>query len=402
MRASAFKLITQTLQNAIARITKDRDGYFRFGANDKFPNELIDDILSSGTAKSCLVRLSQFIQADGLVDRELSKKHANPKQTFDGLIGDLAKITATYSCVSFRVLYDNMGQPARFYSTPLTELRKRGEYFLYNTQFGTRDYKQTDNKIIHEFNPGESSQSRLKRIDFQIREYGKQIGDLVFSYKKGIGALSDAYPIPDYYSESAINDIRSDAAIARLENRNIIKGFRTPVIISTGPIDNVQKDDDGKTAFDYFEDVIMSYTGEEAASVIHLEAESKEQMAQITTIPIAEIIDATEKATERIGKKVCRHFNVAPPLVGFSTPGQLGNNQELKNHIKLMNMSVIGYQQMITEALSYVVPNVDWSLTTLKVFDFLPQEAINILTEEEIREMYELKPRENEATEVGV
>jgi hypothetical protein len=409
MKGTFFKAFKNSIKRAVSVFTKDRRGYYRFGESDNFPNQLIEDITSSGTAKSCLIRLTQFTKADGFIDERISKEKANAKQTFDSLLGNLAKNTTLFQVVSFRVLYSNIGEVQRIYACPLTHLRRHENRFIYNKTFGIKaGHRTNEDKFIHEFDPTESPASRLERVQFQIDNYKEQIGDLVFYFEDGIGNFDGIYPIPDYYSESSKLDILSDAAISRIEHRNITKGFGAQVIITTGPIDDLSKDEKGKTSKDYFDDSIEGFLGENAAPVLHLQAATNEERAQVTIIDSKEIIDATEKATDRIGRKVCRHFNVAPSLVGFATAGQLGNNQELVNQIKLMNMSVISYQQMISNALSYVMPNIDWTISTLKLFDYIPDTVLSRLTDDEIRELYELeklptsKPGENETLKVAI
>lgn len=399
MRSSIFAIASNLVKTAVAVFTKDSNGYFRFGEDDKLPNYLINIIHASGTAKACVNRLVQFVAADGLIDRDLAVKKANPKQTFDSFISDLAINTVFFKAVGFRVLYDNQGQPSRFYPVFSNEIRRKGSYFLYNEYRGEKGYRSTDDKIIQEFNPdfnsntGESSQARLKRVDWQIKEYGKQYGDLVFIYKKSIGCYGSVYGLPDYYSESAVNDIESDAAIARFDNTTIKKGFRTGVVISTGPVDDINKDEAGKTDKDYLNESLMKFTGEDAASILHLEAANKEEKAEVTVIPINQIMDAAASSRERIANAVCRHFNVPPCLIGISTAGKLGDVQEIVNQIKLMNMTVLGHQNMISEALKMVIPENDWSLSTLKLFDYIPDWVLQKLSDEELREIFELKPR---------
>jgi hypothetical protein len=207
----------------------------------------------------------------------------------------------------------------------------------------------------------------LKRIDKQIKDYGEQFGDIVYYFRKGLGLYQDVYSVPSYYS--GIDDIESDAGISRLEKRNVNKGWKTPIIISTGPIDKDVKDDNGMTEYDKFEAVIEKFGSNTAPVALHLEGATNEAKPEVKTIPIADIMDQTEKATERVGRKVCRHMGVPPILVGFSTAGQLGNTQELKNTMELFALTVVDAQNLIKEALKLVFPDKDWSITPLTIWN---------------------------------
>jgi hypothetical protein len=48
------------VQNALAFIRKERNDYYKFGEDDKLPNEIIRIINDSGTARACVDRLTQF------------------------------------------------------------------------------------------------------------------------------------------------------------------------------------------------------------------------------------------------------------------------------------------------------------------------------------------------------
>jgi len=389
-RPTVFKIANNWIKNAVAFIRKDTAGYYRFGENDRLPNEIAFAINNSGTARACITKLEQFIQGDGLINPENAKKQVNLTQTLDDLLGDLAMIAGYFKCVSYRVLYDNSGQPGAWYSLPIQQIRRKGSVFIWNVLMGEQDYNRAKDKKLYPFNPKELPAKRLERVAAQIKDHGEQFGDIVYFYKKGVGRYADVYPIPDYYA--GIDDIRSDAAISTLEHRNITKGFRTPVIIATGPIDDLTKDPEGKTDQDYFDDSVQKFCGEDSASVLHLPGVTGETIPKVTTIPIADILDATDKATDRVGRKVCRHMTVPPVLVGFSTAGQLGNNQELVNTMKLFNMTVNNIQRMITNALAITMPGVDLTIKNLDLWSFVPDKVLAVLTPEEIRAMFDLPP----------
>ncbi len=389
MRANAYKIVASWVKNAVAFIRKDSNGYFRFGEDDNLPNKIAHDVNNSGTARACITKLEQFIQGDGLVDKTLSQTPANHEQSMDDLIGDLAMNVSYFKGVSYRVLVDNSGQPARWFACPTQQLRRKGDGFYWNILMGEYNFNRAENKYLHPFNPLDSPQTRLERVQKQINSYGEQVGELVYFYRRGIGRYAGVYPIPDYYS--GIEDIVSDAAISSLERRNITKGFRTPVIVSTGLIDDNNEDEFKKTDKDYFNESIQKFCGEDAASVLHLEGASGEENPKVTTIPIADILDATDKATDRVGRKVCRHFTVPPILVGFTTAGQLGNNQELVNTIALFNLTVNNYQRMIANALKMTMPGKDFTIKNLDLFKLIPPEVLAVLTPDEIREIYGFK-----------
>jgi hypothetical protein len=362
-----FTRALNIVENALAYIRKERNNDYKFGENDCLPNAIVRTVNDSGTARACVSKLTQFIQGNGLVDQALGQSPANISQSINSAISDLSLIVSYFKCVSFRVIYDNSGEPARIYPVPTQKLRRKGQkQFRFNELMGETGYMRNQDRFLQAFDPKELPAERLKRIAWQIKEYGEQFGDIVYHFKKGVGLYADVYPIPDYYS--GIDDIESDAGISRLEKRNIQKGWRTPIIVSTGPIDKLVKDDQGKTEYDKFANNMKRFAGEDAAYALHIEGATDAAKPTVTTIPIAEILDQTDKSTDRVGRKVCRHMGVPPVLVGFATAGQLGNTQELINSMDLFKMTVIEMQDLIKEALTLVFPGKNWEMTKLTLW----------------------------------
>jgi hypothetical protein len=238
----------------------------------------------------------------------------------------------------------------------------------------------------------------MELIANQVAKHGEQLGEILYVFKKGMGRYYDIYPVPRYYA--AIEDLISDGKISRLDLRNITQGFRTPVIISTGPIDDKHKDEEGNTAQDYFDEALEDFSGENASPILHLKGNTEEFKPTITTIDIAQIMDQTDLSGQRIAKRVARVMEVPDVLIGMSKEGQLGNVQEVKNQMALFALSIFQKQDMIKQAFDQIKPilsleglpiNADFTISTLKPFDYVPDAVIANLTTEEQKELFELE-----------
>lgn len=372
MRVTIFTEAAKLVQNAIAYILKDNRNYYKFGTDDKLPNEIIDTVNDSGTGRACIQRLAQFTQGVGFADTTLANSPANALQNYNSVLSELSLFVSYMQCVTFRVLFDNEGSPARIYPVPTQLLRRLGRTkFLYNELLGYPGRRTIEDKYLHIFDPTEAPADRLKRMQQQFDKYGEQWGDIVYHFKKGMGLHQDVYSVPGYYS--GIDDFESDAGISRLEKRNIQKGWKAQVFVSTGPLDHYTKDEGGKTQYDKFAETVKSFTTEDANTILHLEGATNEVKPDVKIMEVADILDQTEKATDRVGRKVCRHMGVPPILVGFSTPGQLGNATELTKTMELFNLTVIDPQNLIKEALRIVFPAKNWDITPLTIWNETPK-----------------------------
>ena len=356
-----------SIENAVAWIRKEQRNYYRFGDGDALPNTIITRVNDSGTARECIDKLQTFIYGNGFADTNLGNSPANAEETFNKMLQTVSLHTSYSDAVTGRVLYDNSGNPARFYPLPWQTLRRLGQdSFVYNPLMGTRDRRTNEDKYLRRYKQGESQADRLARMNRQMSKYGEQFGDILYYFNPGVGMFYDVYSVPKYYS--GIEDIESDIGVTRLERKNILGGWRTQVIISTGPIDKYVKDANGDTAYDRLNKSIDSFVGDNASVALLLDGAVGEQKPEVKTIPVADMLDQTEKATDRVGRKVCRHMGVPPVLVGFSTAGQLGNVQEMANTMELFKLTVIKRQDLIRDALKTVFTQQNFEISPLTIF----------------------------------
>lgn len=362
------------IYNALAYIKKEHNNYYKFGEADCLPNSIIRDINASGTARECVDKIQTFTFGGGFADPAVAALKANPNESYNKILQSFCLNQGYLEAVSFRVLINNAGEPVRSYFIPSQTLRRWGKnIFQYNPLMGEPGRDRREDRYLQAYDPAEPPAMRRERIFEQIRKYGEQLGDVVYMFNPGIGENYDIYAVPKYYS--GIEDIRSDAGIAKLELRNIKKGWRPNVVISTGPMDDVTEDDNGTTQKSRFDANIKKFQGEEGASVLHLDGAVNEQKPEVKILDVADMLDQTDKATDRLGRKVCRHMGVPPVLCGFATAGQLGNNQEIINTMALFEISVFKRQEMIREALAYVWPSMNWEIKRSELWSYLKQPA---------------------------
>lgn len=393
--------VAQAFKNAVAVITKNQaNQYYFYGELDNLPNAIIATVDNSGTATACIERLEQFIKADGFIAEGLDNVKANKYQTLAGLLDDLAVNVAYLEGLALRLIFNNEGRITKLYCVPVKTLRRERNGFKYNPLMGEIGKDGTEDRFYPEFDPERTPEARRKLIAKQVKQYGEQLGEILYVFRKGLGRFYDVYPVPRYYAN--IEDVVSDGKISRLDLRNISQGFRTPVIISTGPIDDQNKDEDGFTAQDYFDEALEDFTGEDASPILHLKGNTEEFKPTVTTINVAEILDQTDRASDRIAKRVARSMGVPDVLIGIAKEGQLGNVQEVKNQMALFTLSVYKKQDLIKQAFDLIKPflalqglpaNLDFTLSNLEPFDYVPESVIANLTPEEQRELYGIETK---------
>lgn len=367
-----------------------QDGIVNFGDKNLLPNEILQVIASSGTATSCISKIKSFIEADGFTNDAENLLQVNKYQNAKQLLAEISYSVSLFNGFALHILYRLDGTIGSVEMLPFETIRiTENRDIIYNKNLGKRDFKKGENVEYEKFKIL-SPEKRLKKIEEDVENFGTQKGEVLYSYINN--PYSKFYPHPEFIS--ALNDIKSDGALSDLEYRNIARGFRPNVIISTvGEIDDKQVDDStGLTDADIFDNNLKAFTGEDAATILHLQSDTKDGLPSITQFPLADLLDGVDRATDRVARKVCRLLNVPPVLIGLSMPEGLGNTQAISNSIKLFNACLISKQNLISESFKKLFPQFGWNITTLNLIDYIPIEILNVLTNDEKRALGGYEP----------
>ena len=394
-----FNRVATVKENRAASITVNKSAKrYDFGKGNKLPNELLNAVSSSVTASSCRNKNHEFIEAKGFQDKSIASLIVNPKQTANDLHAEFADTIGCFDAVAACVKYNGLGVPYYLYSLPFECTRKTtdGQYYVNADLENGKDVKG-DRVYYQEFNRTESPQSRLARVNQQIKDYGYQTGDIVYIFAKKAGQRE--YPIPSAWA--GMEDIESDAALSRLDWRNVKKGFRPDAILTTiGNIDDETEDENGKTERDHFDKALGEFMGEDAAPIFEMNVGNPDEVPKLETFSQEKVLNSTTEATNRVGKKVCRAMGVPDVLVpGFAVPGQLGNKDEILTLLKMFNVTIGRKQRLSTRVFETVWPQFNWTVEPLSILEDLPQWLIDTMTTNEKRNIGGLPPLETTETE---
>ncbi|CAB4183679.1 hypothetical protein UFOVP1106_47 [uncultured Caudovirales phage] len=358
-------------------------GVFMFGKNNLLPNNLMKWVLDSGTAKRAVSKRAAYISADGFVDEVAANLKVNRIQTADKLLTEIAGYQAYFK--GFALHVKRSAEGIQVATLPFQDIRKRldGKY-SYNPTLSAAKFDQSKEQIISAFKGARALN------EFELAEI-KDNGELIYAYHRN--ADNPQYPIPDYYA--GIEDIRTSSELQKFDFESVVNAFLPSAILTLiGNIDDTQKDANGMTEKDYIDESLEQFTGNvknaEGKSgrmrLMVMTARTKEEVPTLQTFDAKAIVDASNTKRDIIDRAVCRLFGVNPVLVGFSDAAVLGNQQALSNASNEMCNDVISDQQLITETLAMVYPEVlNWDITSFKPISFIPDAILNDLTPTERR-----------------
>jgi hypothetical protein len=381
MSVKARAIVPKYNRVATIRVNKTQKRY-DYGINNLLPNETLQAIEASVTATACRFRLAEFIESNGFADKDIAASPINPTQTADDLLMELADVVGIFNGIALVIKYNVFGEPAHVYAMPFELFRKTDDgMFYYNPKLAIGRDEKKDRIVYQQFKSNEAPSDRIRRIQEQVQLHGEQIGDVYYIFSKRAGQKE--YPVPS--ACAGMEEIEADAALGRLDWRNVKKGFRPDVILTTvGDIDNVTKDERGYTQRDYFNMEVDKFSGEDSAPVFHIAVSKIEQKPQVDTFNQEKLLNSTTEAANRIGRRVCRAMQVPDILIaGFATAGQLGNVQEMVNTIAMFQQTVGRMQRLISRALGDIFPTLDWTIEPLQLIKEIPPYISEVMTTDE-------------------
>ena len=383
--------------------------YYRFGRNDNVPNQLIEGVNDSPTARQCVDRLNQFVFGQGFVKPEVGLMKVNPRETLNDFSRKCIEYLNYTEGFVIQHKFDNAGRSARKYVVPMQYVRRRvsGD-FIYREglgdEAGTFQHSMT-NKIVPNWDVCKLMSPKEIRdmVQRQVQKHGEQIGCFQYVYIPRVGQLYNQYPLPALFI--GLHDLRADAALSLTEESIVANSFKAQVVITGPQLDRNEKDEDGLTEYDRVLGEINRFTSPDGSSVMYLEINNDEaKQVQVTAIAGKDRMNETEAATVRIAKKIARHFGVPPIIIGIDTAGKLGDNQELVNKFKLFNLTLEDTRNVFYKGMGDCFEKdglvaEDFELIPLELFDFLPDKVLERLSDAEMKEVYDIPQVEAEAIE---
>ena len=375
------------VMNEVAEITVNKsNGWLKYGNDDKLPNTLVRAVADSATATSCAAKMAAFIEANGFIDEAANTFPVNSKQTASELLADIAPSEALFEGHALKVKMNVSGEVASAEVIPIKSLRRLSDgSWRYNPLMGEKNYDKANDVLMPDFNPKWTQNQRAQQLAEQLKDNKGQIGFIFCSFQKTLQQYGDVLPIPQCWS--GLEDIQTDAALQRLDRRNVKKGFKADVVVKMpGQVDSQTKDEEtGLTAADVLDNTLREFAGEEGAPVMLLESNVAGVMPEVDVFQYSDILNGTAQSRDRIPKAVCRTMGVPPVLIGLEVPSILGSDKAVLNSLKMFLFTVKNRQRRIERTFKALFPNMDWALSSVNPYDYLPPEVLAKLTTDELR-----------------
>jgi len=316
-------------QNRLATILENKsEKIYDYGMGNTLPNQWMAAVYNSGTAQRCVTKTADFIQADGFIEKNSAALLVNSTQTADDLLAEIAGYLALN--VAFALIVKRsigiIGQPGtnkvmEVHCLPFETIRKGVDgRFQVNPTYGkhSSEYKKKEFKWYPAFGAQETPEQTQLIVDQQSKAvleggHGGYSGNVLYVFEKGPG--KNTYPIPEAYA--GLEDILSDASLSSFELENLEQGFFPSAMLFTkGMLDDELIGKDGLTDWGRFSANLKKFQGRgNRSKLFHAEYSTLEGKPELVQFDIKAVLDGLDSITDRIFRKVCRHFGVPSVLI---------------------------------------------------------------------------------------
>jgi hypothetical protein len=350
---------------------KKSKGYVEFGKDNDYPKYLIDLYSESPKHGAIVKGKSNYIYGKGFEEPGV----ANSLESWNDILKKCIKDDELFRGYYLQVIWNRAKQVSEVYHIDFAKVRVSKDlqtFYVKNDWLDMRE-KPREYEAFNVNNP-----------------YGSQI----FYYKE-YNPVSEIYPLPSYYQ--GLNYIESDIKVSRHILGNANQGWVGNKLVSLNNGDPIQEENKGEVE----RDLLRKFTGSEGKRVVIMFNKSRDNAPDIldlgTTMLTKE--DFTNVNTLIQQEIYACHQIISPTLFGISTPGSLGQRNEIRDSYEIFNNVYVNERQQQLEVVFTKFRNLkgeqgDFVIQPVEPLKFEFTEAIIAanLTQDEIRELMGRKP----------
>jgi hypothetical protein len=331
----------------ISLVERKNQFYISFGADNGFPNKLIDLVNYSSIHGTCVNATVEAIIGNGLTSNmPKTLDFANSDgESWNDVFKKVAKDLKLFGGFALEIIWSkDRSKIAEVYHIDFSYLRAkeknfRGKipgYYIWDEWNGVSSYVNQsleDIPFLPVYNP-------LKKDEEPSQIY------TYYSYRPGM----KYYPVPDYVG--ALKVIELDAQVDNFHLNNITNGVVPSLAITTFTNAN----DEEREAIEIM--LRNQYGGtENAGSLIYMDVDSPENAPVITPIDSNGTDVYYTTINDLVTQKILTaHRITSPMMLGIKTEGQLGGRDEVTDaYLLFVNTVVKPFQQAILDCFDEIL-----------------------------------------------
>lgn len=341
-----FKTIPRAVNERISLVERKDSFYVSYGAENNFPNRLIDLVNYSSIHGTCVNATVEAIIGNGLTSNmPETLNFANyENESWNDIFKKVAKDLKLFGGFALEVIWSkDRSKIAEVYHIDFSYLRAkeknlRGKvpgYYIWDEWNGYNAYV---NKSLEDI-PYLPSYSPKNKFDEPNQIY------VYYAYRPGMRY----YPLPDYVG--ALKVIELDAQIDNFHLNNISNGAVPSLAITTFTNANEEE----REAIEI--GLRANYGGtENVGSIVYMDVDSPENAPIITPINSNGTDEYYVGINDLVTQKILTaHRITSPMMLGIKTEGQLGGRDEtIDAYLLFTNTVVKPFQQAILDCFDEI------------------------------------------------
>ena len=350
---------------------KKSAGYVQFGENNDYPNYLLDLYAESPKHGGIVKNKCTYIFGKGFED----EGRANGSETWNDILRKITKDDELYRGFYLQVIWNREKKVKDIYHLEFHKVRVSKDLSTFYVKNNWKD-------------------AREKAREYPAFNQANPVGSQIFYYKE-YNPLSDIYPLPYYYQ--GLNMIESDIQVSRHLLGNAKQGFSGAKLINLNNGDPINEEHKGEVE----RGLLEKFTGSEGRRVVIMFNKSKENEANIVDLGASMLTkeDFTNVNNLIQTEILSCHGITSPVLFGISTPGSLGQRNELRDAFEIFSKTYVNERQQVLESICTDFRNLQGEIGEFTIqpieplkFEFGEQIISQNLTKDEIREVMGKEP----------
>jgi len=341
-------------------------GWVNFGQSNDYPKYLLDLFSESPKHGGIIKNKCTYIYGKGFEE----KGRANDLESWNDVLRKVVKDDELYRGFYFQIIWSREKKVKDIYHLEFHKVRTNVE----KTEF----YVKND-----------WSNHKEKERCYPAFDINNPVGSQVFYYKE-YNPMSDVYPLPSYYQ--GLNMIEADIEVSRSLLGNAKQGFSGSKLINLNNGDPINEEHKGEVE----KGLLKKFTGSEGKRVVIMFNKSKDNAAEIVDLGSSMLTkeDFTNVNSLIQSEILTTHQITSPVLFGISTPGSLGQRNELRDAFEIFSKTYVSDRQQVIEDIITKFRNLQGEQGEFKI---MPLEPLSVefgeqivsqnLTKDEIRDV---------------
>jgi hypothetical protein len=350
---------------------KKNKGYVEFGKDNDYPKYLIDLYSESPKHGAIVKGKSNYIYGKGFEDAGT----ANSLESWNDILKKCIKDDELFRGYYLQVIWNRAKQVSEVYHIDFAKVRVSKDLQTFYVKNDWNDMRE-------------------KPREYEAFNVNNPYGSQIFYYKE-YNPVSEIYPLPSYYQ--GLNYIESDIKVSRHILGNANQGWVGTKLVNLNNGDPIGEENKGEVE----RDLLKKFTGSEGKRVVIMFNKSRDNAADIldlgTTMLTKEDFTNVNSLIQQ--EIYACHQITSPTLFGISTPGSLGQRNEIRDAYEIFNNTYVQERQQELEQVFTNFRNLkgeqgDFVIQPVEPlkFEFTESVIAANLTQDEIRELMGRKP----------